>query len=102
MDGNFKKHRFDYFLPVTFGKKIVISMQRESDYVLRWSFIIRVGTNKQTFLRVEFIGSVIEWLKLRDCDQHGLGSKLTQAIRLCPREKILRRFPLLGGLLKQF
>ena len=77
-------------------------MQRGIDYILRWFFIIRVRTNKQTFLRVEFIGSVIDWLERRDCDQHGLGSKLTQAIRLCPWENTLRRFSLLGGLLKQF
>ena len=27
---------------------------------------------------------MIEWLKLRDCDWHALGSKPTRAILLCP------------------
>ena len=34
-----------------------------------------------------FVGSVIEWLKRCACDRHGLGSKSTRAILLCPREK---------------
>ena len=33
---------------------------------------------------IAFIGSVDEWLKRRDCDEHGLGSKPTRAILLCP------------------
>ena len=49
-------------------------------------------------------GSVVEWLKHRTDDQHGLGSKPTCAILLCPWENhdTLRHFPLLGGLGKQF
>ena len=34
-----------------------------------------------------FGGSVVEWLKTRDCDQHGVGSKPTRAILLRPWEK---------------
>ena len=34
-----------------------------------------------------FIGSVVEWLKRRARDQHGLGSKPTHAILLCPWER---------------
>ena len=30
------------------------------------------------------VGSVVEWLKRRARDQHGLGSKPTRAILLCP------------------
>ena len=37
-----------------------------------------------------FVGSVVEWLKRRD---YGLGSK---------PKNTLRRFPMLGGLGKQF
>ena len=33
----------------------------------------------------DFVGSVVEWLKRRD--QHGLGSKPTRAILLCPWER---------------
>ena len=35
----------------------------------------------------KFVGSVVEWLKRRACDQHGLGSKPTHAILLCPWER---------------
>ena len=34
-----------------------------------------------------FVGSVVEWLKHRTNDQHGLGSKPTCAILLCPWER---------------
>ena len=34
-----------------------------------------------------FFGSVIEWLKRRAHDQHGLGSKSTRAILSCPWER---------------
>ena len=34
-----------------------------------------------------FVGSVVEWLKRRACDQHGLGSKPTRAILLCSWER---------------
>ena len=33
------------------------------------------------------VGSMVEWLKRRACEQHGLGSKLTRAILLCPWER---------------
>ena len=33
------------------------------------------------------VGSVVEWLKCRAYDQHGLGSKPTRAILLCPWER---------------
>ena len=38
---------------------------------------------------------MVEWLKHRTDDQHGLGSKPTCAILLCSWET---HFPLLGGL----
>ena len=34
-----------------------------------------------------FIGSVVEWLKRRDCNRHGPGSKPTHTILLRPWEK---------------
>ena len=34
-----------------------------------------------------FVGSVVEWLKRRTRDQHGLGSKPTGAILSCPWER---------------
>ena len=33
------------------------------------------------------VGSVVEWLKRRARDPHGLGSKPTRAILLCPWER---------------
>ena len=36
---------------------------------------------------LNFVGSVAEWLKHRTDDQHGLGSKPTYAILLCPWER---------------
>ena len=33
---------------------------------------------------IKIVGSVVEWLKHRVDDQHGLGSKPTCAILLCP------------------
>ena len=38
-------------------------------------------------LTLFFVGSVIEWLERRDCDRHGLDSKPTSAILLCPLER---------------
>ena len=35
----------------------------------------------------KFVGSVVEWLKHQACDQHGLSSKLTHVILLCPWER---------------
>ena len=32
------------------------------------------------------VGSVVEWLERRDCDQHNLSSKPIHAIILCPGE----------------
>ena len=39
------------------------------------------------FHDVGYVGSVVEWLKHRTDDQHGLGSKPTYAILLCPWER---------------
>ena len=33
------------------------------------------------------VGSVVEWLEHRDCNRHGLDSKPTRAILLCPWER---------------
>ena len=38
-------------------------------------------------LQAKSCGSVVEWLKRRARDQHGLGSKPTRAILLCPWER---------------
>ena len=47
--------------------------------------------------------SVVEWLKHRTDDQHGLSSKPTCEPFCCVVGKdTLRHFPLLGGLDKQF
>ena len=43
--------------------------------------------NTQASASVQFVGSVVEWLTRRTDDQHGLGSKPTCAILLCPWER---------------
>ena len=48
------------------------------------------------------ISGVVEWLKHRTDDQHGLGSKPTYAFCCVLGKDTLRHFPLLGGLGKQF
>ena len=53
-------------------------------------------------LACRIVGSVVEWLKRRTRNQHGLGSKPARAILLCPWERHLRQIPLLGGPGKQF
>ena len=64
---------------------------------------IKCNTYKiQLFNITPFVGSVIERLKRRALDQHGLGSKSTCAILLCPWERHFEDSPLLGGLGKQF
>ena len=48
-------------------------------------------------IEADKVGSVVEWLKRRDQNRHGLGSKPTRALLLCPWE---RHFT--AGLLKLF
>ena len=72
------------------------------DFVKRQTFKIKNKTAKKQFCHlfvdcfslsifvlVNFIivGSVVEWLKGRARDEHGLGSKPTRAILLCPWER---------------
>ena len=52
--------------------------------------------------RVTQTMKVVEWLKHRTDDQHGLGSKPTCAILLCPWEIHFTALFLLGGPGKQF
>ena len=62
--------------------------------------LVKLKKKSQLF---RYIDSVVEWLKPRNCHRHGLGSKPTGAILLCPWERhILREFSLPGGLGKQF
>ena len=44
---------------------------------------------------VIMLTSEFEWLKRRAHDQHGLGSKSTRAILLCPWERHFMHFPCL-------
>ena len=43
-------------------------------------------------IRINIVGSVVEWLQHRTDDQHGLGSKPTCAILLCPWERHFTAF----------
>ena len=54
-------------------------------------FSKHVHSNKVLFYLVE-IGSVVEWLKHRTDDQHGLGSKPICAILLCSWERHFTAF----------
>ena len=49
-----------------------------------------------------YLGSVVEWLKHRTDDQHGLGSKPLAPFCCVLGKDTLRHFLLLGGLDKQF
>ena len=44
-------------------------------------------TARVWLLQLYFVSSVVEWLKRRTRDQHGLGSKLTRVILLFPWER---------------
>ena len=46
-------------------------------------------------------GMLVEWLKRRACDQHGLGSKPTCTVLLFLERDALRHFSLLGSLGEQ-
>ena len=46
-----------------------------------------LATLNKPALLLSNVGSVVEWLKHRTDDQHGLGSKPTCAILLCPWER---------------
>ena len=50
-----------------------------------------LGSNIFCHTAVE-VGSVVEWLKRRACDQHGLDSKPTRAILLSPWERHFTAF----------
>ena len=52
------------------------------------SFVVQsLFTNIQVNFTINLGRQRVEWLKRRARDQHGLGSKLTRAILLCPWEK---------------
>ena len=44
-------------------------------------------TSSESCEAVEAVGSVVEWLKRRARNQHGLGSKPARTILLCPWER---------------
>ena len=46
----------------------------------------RVSAVKYLFCR-QNVGGAVEWLKRRNCDQHGLSSKPTRVILFCPLER---------------
>ena len=58
---------------------------------------------KATEALMHLVGSVVEWLKYRTDDQHGLGLKNPLAPFCCVLGKdTSRHIPLLGGLGRQF
>ena len=46
-----------------------------------------IKKHKKVVGSVNNVGSVVEWLKPRAYNEHGLGSKPTRAILLCPWER---------------
>ena len=48
------------------------------------------------------VGSVVEWLKCRDCDRHGLSNLPTREILLCLWDKHFMTLPLLCSIGKLF
>ena len=53
-------------------------LKKNIDIFIWLLLFLKRRTNKST------ISSMVEWLKRLDCDRHGLGSKPTRAILLCP------------------
>ena len=47
----------------------------------------RASFSKIVIYNYNLVDSVVEWLKRRDCTRHGLGSKSTRTILLCPWER---------------
>ena len=52
----------------------------------------------QRFKKDFATGNVVEWLERRDCHRHGLGSKPSCAILLCPWERHFMALLLLSSL----
>ena len=65
-----------------------------------WSVTVKLSY--MMHFEKNLVGSVVEWLKYRGRDQHGLGSKPTRAILCALGKDTLRHIPLLGGPGKQF
>ena len=68
-------HQLGFFANVTFKK------------IRKCNIIILMGSISSNFIKYLIVGSMVEWLKRRARDQHGLGSKPTCAILLCPWER---------------
>ena len=68
------------------SKKATAASAFKNTAVLRFRLQPRTW-DFEFWLRILIVGSVIEWLKRRDRDRHGLGSKPTRAILLCPWER---------------
>ena len=49
-------------------------------------------------MATQFVGSMVEWLKRRNCDRHGLGSKPSRAFCCVLGKDTSQHFPLIGVL----
>ena len=58
--------------------------------------------NFSKFKKLEWVGSMVEWLEHWDCNQNGLHSKPTHAILLCLEKTLYSTFPCLVVLASSF
>ena len=75
---------------------------KKTKYGVGTDVLIKYGEISSGPVEVFRSAAVVEWLKRRARDQHGLGSKLTRAILSVFGKDTLRHIPLLGGAGKQF
>ena len=63
---------------------IFVQVEEDSAFKL---LSIPVDQPRMAHIVFHIVGSLVEWLKRQARDQHGLGSKPTRAIPLCPWER---------------
>ena len=71
-------------------------VNNEFGKIQQWLDVNKLSLNvfktKHIIISHKLVGSVVEWLKRRARNQHGLGSKPTRAILLCPLERHFTAF----------
>ena len=110
--GTYKYIRFFYRCRKTIGELVFSLYNSKSPRFLDFTYIFHVFVDFISELRDKVfnkhqlgitvkshrglvqlqVGSVVEWLKHRTDDQHGLGSKLTCTILLCPWKRHFTAF----------
>ena len=61
----------------------------------------KIQRDDKKYVVIKLKNFLVEWLERWEGERHGLGSKPTRAILLCPWERYFTTLSLLGGLSKQ-